>query len=232
VNLFYQPLISRGILHLNEEESKHCVKVLRQSKGDAIRITDGAGFFYDCVIEDPSPAACRFSIKGKFEDKKHEYFIHIAISPTKNTERIDWFVEKATELGIDKITPLETERTERPFLKQERLQKVALAAMKQSLKARMPHIGNLTKLKDLLNDLSETERFIAHVDEGNALHLKDAATPGQSYLVLIGPEGDFSKEELNNVLSHNFTKVSLGKSRLRTETAGLSACHILNLINS
>jgi 16S rRNA (uracil1498-N3)-methyltransferase len=232
VNLFYQPLLAKGVHHLDEDESKHCVRVLRRNNGDTIRITDGQGFFYDVVIIDANPSKCSFAIKEKVEEPKADYFIHIAISPTKNADRIEWFVEKATEFGVNKITLIETEHTERSFLKTERLKKVALAAMKQSLKATLPAISGVTKFTELIQGSNEEQCFIACVDEDNPLHLRDAALPGKSGVVLIGPEGDFSKDEMQFALSHGFVKVSLGKSRLRTETAGISACHILNLINT
>jgi 16S rRNA (uracil1498-N3)-methyltransferase len=232
VNLFYQPLLPQGILHLDEEESRHCVKVLRKRKGDEIQITDGKGFFYDAVIEDDKVSACRFSVRATREEARRDYFIHIAIAPTKNPDRLEWFVEKATEFGIDKITFVKTDHSEKIYLKKDRLYKVAVSAMKQSLKATLPLLSDLTDFDVCVRAAGEQHRFLAYVDQENPLHLQRAAQPSSSSIVLIGPEGDFSKNELDVALSSGFTKVSLGKNRLRTETAGIAACHILNLLNA
>jgi 16S rRNA (uracil1498-N3)-methyltransferase len=232
VNLFYQPLIPQDVFYLDQEESKHCVKVLRRVKDDALKITDGKGNFYDAVITKADPQQCQFQIKEKTAGPIKNFFVHIAISPTKNPERIEWFVEKAVELGIDEISFVHCQTTERPFIKIERLEKVAISAMKQSLKATLPKVNDLIKLDNLIKQSKKVEKFIAYVDHSNPVHLKNAATSASDYLVLIGPEGDFSDGELTQAIQQGFQKVSLGNSRLRTETAGLAACHILNLINS
>jgi 16S rRNA (uracil1498-N3)-methyltransferase len=231
VNLFYQPLLPEGIHHLDEDESRHCVKVLRKRNGDELRITDGSGNFYQAIIEDASPSRCKFTVSSITPETPRNYFIHIAIAPTKNADRIEWFVEKCTEFGVDKISLVETDHTERVFLKKDRLVKVAISAMKQSLKARMPQITELRPLSAILTTSTEEHKFIAYVDEQNPDHLLRLAPPSSTYLVLIGPEGDFSTEELALAVQQKFRKVSLGNSRLRTETAGIAACHILNLIN-
>lgn len=232
MNLFYQPLIPEGVHHLDEEESRHCVKVLRRNTGDTIKITDGKGFFYDCVITTADPKKCSFKIVDKRKEKLRDYSIHIAISPTKNPDRIEWFTEKAVEFGIDRITLLQCDNSEKSFLKTERLRKMAVSAMKQSLKASLPQITEPTSFQKFVTSESADEKFIAFVDESNPNHLKNLAQKNKSAIVLIGPEGDFSKEELATALENAYKKVSLGNSRLRTETAGVAACHILNLINS
>ena len=232
VNLFDQPQLPQGILHLNAEESRHVVKVLRKKKGDAIMLTDGRGFFYEAIINDPDPHHCIFSTRNKVEEPHKNFSIHIAISPTKNADRIEWFVEKAVELGIDEITLMACEHTERQHLKLERLEKMAISAMKQSLKARLPIVHPLTDFRNVVESASATEKYIAHVDNDNPHQLKNFVSPGSTYLVLIGPEGDFSNEELTLAATMGFKKVGLGHSRLRTETAGLAACHILNLANT
>jgi 16S rRNA (uracil1498-N3)-methyltransferase len=163
---------------------------------------------------------------------KKNHFIHIAISPTKNADRIEWFVEKATELGVDKISLIDCKNTERSFIKTDRLLKVAVSAMKQSIKAVVPRIeDHLLQFTEVVEHCEEEEKCIAFVDASNPLHLKDAVHPRKSYCVLIGPEGDFSSEELKTAAEFDFQKVSLGPSRLRTETAGMVACHVLNLIH-
>ena len=232
MNIFYQPLIPQGVLHLDEDESRHCVKVLRKKKGDMLRLTDGAGSFYDAVITAENPKACMFEITAQTPQARRSYTIHVAISPTKNADRIEWFTEKTVELGIDAITLMECENTERTHSKTERLTKVAISAMKQSVKATLPRIEGLTAFKDVVARSSARGRYIAFVDNSNPLHLLKAARGNEDYLVLIGPEGDFSRGELALAMEMKFEKVSLGPNRLRTETAGLAACHILNLINT
>jgi len=232
LNLFYQPLLSEGVSYLDADESKHAVRVLRKNVGDVIRLIDGKGFFYDASITKADAAKCQFTITSQTADVKNNYSIHIAISPTKNTDRIEWFVEKAVEIGVDKITLVACQKSERVHFKMDRLERVAVSAMKQSLKATLPQISGIDKLNDIIKRNTEQQKFIAYVDQTNPDHLKNLITPGSSYLVLIGPEGDFSEGELALALQNNFKKVSLGKSRLRTETAGVAACHILNLFNS
>jgi len=232
MDLFYQSRIQDGILFLDEEESRHCVKVLRKKAGDAIALTDGRGFFYDAIITRADSRQCFFEIRDKSEAPKKSYFIHIAISPTKNADRIEWFVEKATELGVDKISLIDCKNTERSFIKTGRLLKVAVSAMKQSVKAVLPVIGDhLLQFTEVVEHCQEKEKCIAFVDPVNPLHLLHTVDAKTSYCILIGPEGDFSPEELKTATARGFKKVSLGPSRLRTETAGVAACHILNLIN-
>lgn len=232
LNLFYQPMIPEGIRYLDPDESRHCIKVLRKNPGDAIRITDGKGMFYNAVIVNNDPRKSTFEIHDQQPEFRKTFSIHVAISPTKNADRIEWFVEKVVEFGVDKITLIECKNTERSYLKTERLEKVAVSAMKQSLKATLPVIQALISVDDFVNNAAEKSKFIAYVDHANPLRLQDIAIPGEHYIVLIGPEGDFTQDELALALRSGFKKVSLGKSRLRTETAGIAACHILNLINA
>ncbi len=171
-------------------------------------------------------------IKQDFQERP-DHYIHIAIAPTKNIDRIEWFVEKAIEFGVDHITFLITANSERSVIKQERIEKKAISAMKQCLRPWMLEITPSVALKDWLQnyDMDGYQRFIAHVDETIPTHLKDAAKKQESYLVLIGPEGDFAPKEIDKAIASGFKPVSLGKSRLRTETAGIASVHILNLIN-
>lgn len=232
MNLFYQPLVSEGIHHLDEEESRHCVKVLRKNAGDAITVTDGKGFFYDALITRADARQCEFAIQNTTSEASRVYQIHIAVSPTKNTDRIEWFVEKATEFGVDTISLIECENSERTFIKTERLRKLAVSAMKQSLKATLPALNEMVNFSDFIKSSNERGKFIAYVDNENPTHLKDVVRTGESSIVLIGPEGDFSAAEVSEAIAKGFVKVSLGKSRLRTETAAIAACHILNLANA
>ena len=233
MQLFYQPGIPDGSLFLEPEESGHCIRVLRKKSGDIIRITDGAGSIYKARIQEANPKKCSFEILEIENLLPNKYNIHIAISPTKNLDRIEWFVEKCTEIGIDKISFFKGKNSERNILKIERLRKKSISAMKQSLKSRVPVISELQEFDEMINKVDESaDRFIAYVDKSNNDSLFQLASKGRNYCVLIGPEGDFTEEELKIALSLGFRKVNLGNSRLRTETAGLVACHTLNLINS
>ena len=231
MNLFYQPRIIEGEHYLDADESRHCTKVLRKKEGDHITVTDGKGVFYEVKLQKVDSKQCSFTIINSTPELKRNFSIHIAVAPTKNIDRIEWFVEKSTELGIDEISFIQCEHSERVHIKPERIERVAISAMKQSLKASLPKIYPLKKFKDFINDQSSGDKFIAYVDATNPHHLKDLAKPVSSYSVLIGPEGDFSPGELKLAIDHGFLKVSLGSSRLRTETAALVACHTLNLLN-
>ena len=212
-------------------ESRHCVKVLRKAAGDEIHIVDGLGGLYRAKITSPDPRQCAFEVLEKSQSTGRSYHVHIAIAPTKNIDRLEWFVEKATEIGIDEISFPICQNSERKVVKTDRLEKKAIAAMKQSLKAELPKINPVSSLGDVIQRVKADHTFIAQVDTGNPKLIDSIVTPGANSCVLIGPEGDFSKEELQLASIHGWTKVSLGPSRLRTETAGLAACHILNLIN-
>lgn len=231
-NLFYQPEISNGIVNLDADESRHCVKVLRKKSGDIISITDGRGRFYNAHLIDTNPVRCLFDIQSVIDCPKKNYTIHLAISPTKNTDRIEWMVEKCVEIGVDEITLLHCRKTERKVFKIGRIEKIAISAMKQSKRAWLPTINQLTPFQEFMKHVdSQASRYIAHVDHSNSTHLQSVAKRDGSYVVLIGPEGDFSTEELELAAQNNFVKVSLGNYRLRTETAGLMACQVLNLVN-
>jgi 16S rRNA (uracil1498-N3)-methyltransferase len=232
LNLFYQPLIREGVLYLDEDESRHCVKVLRKNAGDPILITDGKGFFYEAVISKPDSRQCKFEIQQQRQEPPKGFTVHIALSPTKNTDRTEWFVEKSVELGIDRISLIDCKNSERSFIKTDRLKKVAVSALKQSLKATLPEITEIIRFDKFVTTCRDDHKFIAIVDPSNPIHLKEAAPAKTTSVVLIGPEGDFTSDELAAALSNGFLKVSLGHSRLRTETAGIAACHILNLINT
>ena len=232
MNLFYTPNITGNTYTLDEAESKHCIKVLRYTLGDQLTLVDGRGGWYETKIIDPHPKRCTVEVISKKENfAKRSFYTHIAIAPTKNMDRLEWFVEKATEIGIDEITPILCEHSERKVVKTDRLEKVAIAAMKQSLKAYLPKINELTPLSEFLEQATTANRFIAYCEDIEKSHLLKTAKPGEENLVLIGPEGDFSPEEVNLAFNYNFKAISLGESRLRTETAGVAACHIISLIN-
>ncbi len=217
---------------LDEEESGHCVRVLRYTRGDEILLTNGQGMTYTAVITNPHPKHCEFEVRtAEKQSKHHSNYIHIAIAPTKNVERIEWFVEKCTEIGVDEITPLLCRFSERKQLRIDRLQKIILSAAKQSLTPYLPKLNEMTDCTEFIRGTEEETRFIAHCYKEDKRDLRNEIKPGKSVVVMIGPEGDFSEQEIAEALQHNFVPVSLGESRLRTETAGIVACHICNLFN-
>lgn len=232
MNIFYTPDISGNFYTLNEAESKHCIRVLRHVQGDQLTLIDGKGNWYEATITDANPKRCSVEVVKTIADVgKRNYRLHVAIAPTKNIDRFEWFLEKATEIGIDEITPILCEHSERKQIKPERLEKVIVSAMKQSLKAFLPQLNNLTTFESLLQTATEGGKYIAHCEEGQKNHLFHQVKPSESVLVLIGPEGDFSPDEIQKAKEGGFTEISLGESRLRTETAGMVATQIVQLVN-
>lgn len=232
MHIFYTPDLSGTAYILDETESKHSVRVLRLEKGDEITLVDGRGGFFKAEIDDPNPKRCAVKvIHSELNYGLRNFGVHVAIAPTKNIERIEWFLEKATEIGINRVTPLLCHHSERKEIKHDRLEKVMVSAMKQSLKAYLPQLDELTKFSAFIKQPFEGQKFIAHCEEQHRELLKNAMTKGGNYLILIGPEGDFSTEEIRMAIEAGFVPVSLGDSRLRTETAGVVACHTFNLLN-
>jgi len=204
--------------------------VLRHKKDDRITVADGNGSFFECSITDPHPKHCRVEIISKQTFEKRAFTLHIAIAPTKNIERTEWFIEKATEIGIEKITLLKCKHSERRKVRTDRLEKILLSAVKQSLKAFKPVLNDMTEFKTFI-DKNSAGGFIAHCNTSPLPHFKSLYSKGNDAVILIGPEGDFSQDEVDYALKKGFKEVSLGNSRLRTETAGIVACTIFNLIN-
>ncbi len=232
MQLFYVPEISDTEVVFNETESKHAIRVLRLQKGAQIQIVDGKGGFYEAVITDANSKKCKLKITKSIQDfGKKDFHLHIAIAPTKNIDRFEWFLEKCTEIGIDEITPILTEHSERKIIKPERLEKILVSAMKQSIKAYLPKLNPIATFNDLISNNKTNKRFIAYCDDVEKSHLKDLSLKKEKVLILIGPEGDFSPEEVNDAVENGFSVISLGEARLRTETAGIVACHIVNLAN-
>ncbi|MBO7408642.1 MAG: 16S rRNA (uracil(1498)-N(3))-methyltransferase [Paludibacteraceae bacterium] len=233
--LFYCPDIEKEQV-LSEEESCHCVRVLRYTRGDEILITDGRGTTYTARITNPNPKHCEFEVVSSEKQQKHHHcYLHMAIAPTKNVERIEWFVEKCTEIGVDEITPLLCRFSERKQLRTDRLEKIIMSAAKQSLTPYLPKLNELTDYRDFMRDCQETERYIAHCYKDDKRELKDEVLrhngeQNRHIVVLIGPEGDFSEQEISEALEKGFVPVGLGPSRLRTETAGIVACHTVDLL--
>jgi 16S rRNA (uracil1498-N3)-methyltransferase len=231
--LFYCPDIEKQQT-LSEEESGHCVRVLRYTTGDEILITDGKGTTYTSRITNPHPKHCDFEIVSCEKQERHHHFhLHIAIAPTKNIERMEWAIEKCVEIGVDEITPLLCRFSERKTLRTDRLEKIILSAAKQSLTPYLPVLHELTPYDTFIREQAQKnqQNFIAHCYKEDKRVLKDEIERGRDVLVLIGPEDDFSEKEVADALALGFIPVSLGNSRLRTETAAIVACHTAVLIN-
>ena len=230
MQLFYAPEITEGSCTLSPEESKHIVRVLRKKAGDELLLTDGRGTLHTVRILADDPRGCLVESVSQEPRPALPYTAHIAVAPTKNLDRIEWFTEKATEIGISEISPVICDRSERHTVKEERLEKMAVSAMKQSLKAWLPRINAARSFREFAEqDFGNAKKFIAHCETGEKPHLKELVSAGDEAVVLIGPEGDFSPEEIRLALSHGFREISLGESRLRTETAALYALSVLSL---
>ena len=228
--LFYQSDIEKTPI-LSEEDSRHCVKVLRKNIKDKIHVVDGIGGLFECEITKAHEKKCEvriLSVVREFEKRNH--YLHIAIAPTKNADRIEYFIEKCVEIGVDEITLIQTKHSERKNQKTERLEKIAISGMKQSLKAYLPKINELIDFEKFINSVDVEAKFVAHLTD-DAKPLKEVIAAKKEVLLLIGPEGDFAKEEITLARKTGFQVVTLGNSRLRTETAGVVACTIVNTFN-
>lgn len=229
---FYAPDIETSML-LPDEEAQHCVRVLRLAVGEQIEVVDGKGNLFLCEIATANNKSCAVNILEKTSIQPHwGCRITVVIAPTKNMDRLEWMVEKVTEMGVDRIIPVLCRYSERKVLKTERLRKIVVSAMKQSLKATLPQLDELTLVMDVINVPAEGRRFIAYCDrEIERRIFTKEYHKGEDVLIMIGPEGDFSKEEIKAALANGFVPVSLGDSRLRTETAGVFACAAIHTIN-
>jgi len=233
MQLFYTPDITDSPLYfLSEEESKHAVRVLRLQNGESVQLIDGRGGFYEAQIVDPHPKKVALKLLSQQQQfGKRNHYLHIAVAPTKNIERVEWFLEKATEIGIDEISLIICQRSERKEAKAERLNKIITAAMKQSLKAYHPLLNEPILFTKFIAQSKATQKFIAHCEPGEKQDLRKAVKPIGNYLILIGPEGDFAPKEIEDALQNGFEPITLGNSRLRTETAALEACFEVNFLN-
>lgn len=231
MHVFYTPDIQTRN-ELPEEEAAHAIRVLRLQQGDEVMLTDGKGNFYRAEITTATNKRCLVSLLETIPQAPlWSGYLHIAMAPTKNMDRTEWFAEKATEIGFDELTFLNSRFSERRVIKTERISKILISAIKQSLKARLPKLNEMTDFDRFISQPYDGQKFIAHCHEGEKPLLKDLVRKGEGALVMIGPEGDFSEEEVAKAIGQGFQPVSLGRSRLRTETAALVACHILNLEN-
>lgn len=233
MHIFYTPDIKGDTYTLSEQESKHAVRVLRLKHNNEVKLTDGVGTMYTAKVADPHPKRCTLTVLSSLtEYGKRPYYLHIAIAPTKNIDRLEWFLEKATEIGIDEITPIVSSHSERKVVKEERLDKVIVAAMKQSIKGYKPVLNPLVGFSNFLKQERTGKLCIAHCNNTKKTTFKNMCEANKHITILIGPEGDFSETEVNEAIKVGAIPVSIGESRLRTETAGVIACHTLNLLSS
>ena len=231
MHLFYTPEIATT-LELPQDEAAHAIRVLRLTEGAEVMLTDGKGSFYRAEIDMISGKRCYVRIvETTTPDSMWRGHLHLAMAPTKNMDRIEWFAEKATEIGFNELTFLDCRFSERKVVKTERVEKILVSAMKQSLKPTLPILNGMTPFDKFVSQPFEGQKFIAHCYEGEKEALLQALQPGEDALVLIGPEGDFSPEEVQKAMVHGFRPITLGKSRLRTETAALVAVHMMNIVN-
>ena len=234
MQLFYAPDVTLPLYTLNDEESKHCVRVLRLRQGDTLHLTDGRGSLHRCEIVEAHQHHCTVKIvETQSEYGRRPYSLTMAVAPTKNIDRYEWFLEKATEVGVDRIVPIECDHSERRTIKHEREERVITSAVKQSIKAYHPTLDEMTDVKKLISAPFEGRKFIAHCDSSfeKRDYLPSIIKKSENILILIGPEGDFSPEEIKFALENGFEAISLGDQRLRTETAAVAATVMVATIN-
>ena len=233
MQLFYNPSISENDKEVifPRDESKHIIKVLRKIEGDNLNITNGKGFLFNAEIIDANLNKCKAKIKNFEQERDKKYHLHLAVAPTKMNDRFETFLEKATEIGIDKITPIICDHSERKVVKINRFERVLQSAMKQSLHYTLPEITEAISFKEFIQQHHDGQKFIAHCEEKEKKSFQKELLPGETYTLLIGPEGDFSPQEIELALQQQFIPVTLGHTRLRTETAAIVATHTAALIN-
>lgn len=234
MQLFYAPDIDNETneFTFDKEESKHIVKVLRKLEGSILYITNGKGFLFICEVILASEKKCVVKINESQFTEARNFRIHMVVAPTKMNDRYEWFLEKAAEIGVDEITPIICDHSERKIIKTERFDKILISAMKQSNQMYLPVLNEPVKLTDFLSKEISGQKFIAHCEEADKMELKDRIETQQNYTLLIGPEGDFSTNEINKALAKGYLPVALGNTRLRTETAAIVGCHTLVLVNN
>jgi 16S rRNA (uracil1498-N3)-methyltransferase len=233
MQLFYNPSISETekLFVFDKEESKHIIKVLRKKESDILFVTNGLGYLFKTEIALASDSKCTVTILSFEKQDPSKYHLHLAVAPTKMNERYEWFLEKATEIGIQEITPIICEHSERKIIKIDRFQKIIESAMKQSLHYYLPKLNEPITYKEFVKKEFNSQKLIAHCEETDKKSLKKELKTNENILILIGPEGDFSVKEIQMALDNKFIPVSLGMTRLRTETAAMVACHSVALLN-
>jgi|SRR5690625_4755557 len=235
MQLFIQKQVEKDstIVTFDKTESRHMAKALRKKVGDIVHVTNGLGSLFACELEVVTNSQCVARVIETQQEEPRTYSLHIAIAPTKTNDRFEWFLEKATEIGIDEITPILCQYSERRRIRLDRYERIIESALKQSLQTYLPKINPLTPIADLYGNTNNYDAvFIAHCDEESPrISLKEKLEPNKKYLILIGPEGDFSPEEIENARENKWQEVHLGSTRLRTETAAIVACHSVAFIN-
>lgn len=233
MQLFYNPDIDETTQQVtfSRDESKHIVKVLRKSVGDTLQITNGNGWLFMAQITIADVKNCFANITSKTFQNKKSYELHLAVAPTKMNDRYEWFLEKATEIGIDSITPLICDHSERKVIKTDRFEKILQSAMKQSLRFYLPTLNDPMAFNDFIKQELSGQKFIAHCEDTDRKSLKNELKPKENVTILIGPEGDFSVKEIQTAIKNQFIPVTLGTTRLRTETAAIVVCHSVAFIN-
>ncbi|MBK8600366.1 MAG: 16S rRNA (uracil(1498)-N(3))-methyltransferase [Flavobacterium sp.] len=233
MQLFYNPAISENTKEFtfDREESKHIIKVLRKKDGDILFVTNGLGFLFECSIVLAIETKCTVAIVSFNQSERPNVYLHLAVAPTKMNDRFEWFLEKATEIGVSEITPIICEHSERKHIKTERFEKIVVAAMKQSNQFYLPKLNEPVLFKDFIKNKFSGQLLIAHCEETEKKLLKDLLQPRTEVTILIGPEGDFSVKEIQMASDNKYIPVSLGNTRLRTETAAIVACHSVVFVN-
>lgn len=234
MQLFYNPSLDNSFKQFSfpTDESKHIIKVLRKKEGDVLQLTNGKGYLFKAKILEANPKRCKAQLISSEKTIPRLHTLHLAVAPTKMNDRFEWFLEKATEIGVNEITPILCEHSERKIIKAERFEKVIQSAMKQSLQTYLPKLNPLTTYQDFLAKTSGELKFIAHCENDEKEELKRRVGADKDLVILIGPEGDFSSNEISFAYEKGFTPVSLGRNRLRTETAAIYACTVVSIINS
>jgi 16S rRNA (uracil1498-N3)-methyltransferase len=224
--------VEQKLATLTSEESWHCAKVLRKKSGDSIQLIDGLGNFFEAILEIVSDKKCTAKVtSGPILQPKRNYYLHLAIAPTKQIDRIEWMIEKAVEIGIDEISFISCHNSERTVIKTERIIKIVESAVKQSLQAYLPKVNGLVSFKEIVGSSRAEQNFIAHCYEANKVNIKSVDFKNKTSLILIGPEGDFSRDEVDVALKNNFKELSIGINRIRTETAGLYVCQAASILS-
>jgi 16S rRNA (uracil1498-N3)-methyltransferase len=234
MQLFYNPNINetQNSFVFDKEESKHIIKVLRKKESDILHVTNGLGYIFETTIALASDSKCTVNVLSFSKQEEPKFHLHLAVAPTKMNERYEWFLEKATEIGIQEITPIICDHSERKIIKMDRFQKIIESAMKQSLHYYLPKLNEPIFLKDFFKKEIIGQKFIAHCEESDKKTLKSQLISNDNVTILIGPEGDFSVKEIEMALNHKYNPISLGETRLRTETAAIVACHSVVFINN
>lgn len=233
MQLFYNPTIneSTNSFSFDKEESKHIIKVMRKKGGDILYVTNGLGYLFTTEITLGSDIKCTVKILSIEKSEKKKYQLHLVVAPTKMNDRYEWFLEKATEIGVSEITPIICEHSERKFVKTDRFEKIILSAMKQSAQVYLPKLNDPITFKEFISIKHEGQLFIGHCEETDKKSLKSVLKLNTNVTFLIGPEGDFSPKEITLAIENKFIPVSLGETRLRTETAAIVACQSIVLLN-